>query len=94
MLLFIFLIAFAPLMIVTFISWRYTEKLAEDISYSHLNSITQNKSKAIARWVVERIVDVRIMANSNVLYSTDINEIDRHIEIMKTHYLDYKRTVS
>jgi two-component system NtrC family sensor kinase len=80
-------------MIVTFISWRYTEKLAEDITYSHLNSITQNKSKAIARWVVERITDVRIMADSKALYSMDAYEIDKHIESMKVHYLDYKRTL-
>jgi two-component system NtrC family sensor kinase len=93
LLLFIFLIAFTPLMIVTFISWRYTEKLAEDITYSHLNSITQNKSKAIARWVVERITDVRIMADSKALYSMDAYEIDKHIESMKVHYLDYKRTL-
>jgi two-component system NtrC family sensor kinase len=93
LILFIFLIAFAPLMTVTFISWRYTEKLAEDILYSHLNSITQNKSKAIVRWIIERIADVRIMADSKALYSMNAQEIDKHIESMKTHYLDYKRTL-
>jgi two-component system NtrC family sensor kinase len=80
-------------MTVTFISWRYTEKLAEDILYSHLNSITQNKSKAIVRWIIERIADVRIMADSKALYSMNAQEIDKHIESMKTHYLDYKRTL-
>ncbi|MGB9595422.1 MAG: ATP-binding protein [Candidatus Poribacteria bacterium] len=93
LILFIFIVAFAPLSIITFISIRYTEQMAKEILYSHLNSITQNKSEAIARWLSERITDVRMMADSKILYSMNEYEINKYLNLMKTHYLDYKRTV-
>lgn len=93
LILFIFIVAFAPLSIITFISVRYSEQMAKEILYSHLNSITQSKSEAIARWLSERITDVKMMADSKILISANKGEINRYLNSMKAHYLDYKRTV-
>ena len=93
LLLFIFIVAFIPLFIVTFISLRYAEQITMAILYAHLDSITQNKAKAIARWLSERIADVRVIADSKALKSMDAYEINGYLESMKTHSLDYKRIV-
>ena len=93
LLLFIFVVAFIPLFIVTFISLRYAEQITMAILYAHLDSITQNKAKAIARWLSERIADVRVIADSKALKSMDAYEINGYLESMKTHSLDYKRIV-
>jgi len=63
------------------------------ILYAHLDSVTQNKAKAIARWLSERITDVRLVADSKSLQSMDAHAINGYLESMKTHYLDYKRTL-
>ena len=93
LLLFIFTVAFVPLFIVTFISLRYAERITMAILYAHLDSVTQNKAKAIARWLSERITDVRLVADSKSLKSMDAHAIDGYLESMKTHCLDYKRTL-
>ena len=93
LLLFIFTVAFVPLFIVTFISLRYAERITMAILYAHLDSVTQNKAKAIARWLSERITDVRLVADSKSLQSMDAHAINGYLESMKTHYLDYKRTL-
>ncbi len=93
LLLFIFVVAFIPLFLVTFISLRYAEQITMAILYAHLDSITQNKAKAIARWLSEKIADIRLVADSKSLQSMDAHAIDGYLESMKTHYLDYKRTV-
>jgi len=93
LLLFTFMVAFIPLFIITFISLRYAEQITRAILYAHLHILTQNKAKAIARWVSERTTDVRVIANSKALKSMDVYEIDGYLESMRTHYLDYKRIV-
>ena len=93
LLLFVFSVAFIPLLIVTVIALRYSEQITKTILYAHLHSITQNKAKSIARWISERITDVRVIADSKALRSMEVHEIDSYLESMKTHYLDYKRIV-
>jgi two-component system NtrC family sensor kinase len=83
--------AFIPLFIVTFISLRYAEQVTKAILYAHLHGVTQNKAEAIARWLSERITDVRVIADSKALKSMDTYEIDSYLESMKAHYLDYRR---
>ncbi len=89
----VFAAAFIPLIMVTFTSLRYAEQITKSILYTHLHSITQNKARAIARWLSERTTDVRVVADSRALRSMDVHEIDSHLESIKAHYLDYKRIV-
>jgi two-component system NtrC family sensor kinase len=93
LLVFVFAAAFIPLIMVTFTSLRYAEQITKSILYTHLHSITQNKARAIARWLSERITDVRVIADSRALRSMDSHEIDSYLESMKAHYLDYRRIV-
>jgi len=93
LLFFVFTVAFVPLFIVTFISLRYSEQVTKSILYAHLHSLTQNKAKAISRWLSERITDVRVIADSKALKSMEAHEIESFLESMKSHYLDYRRIV-
>ena len=83
----------APLLILGYFSFHFSEKLITCMVVSQLENVAEDKAALLEGWLGERMADVTMVAETSLVQSMDPDRIGPYLDLIREKYGVYKELV-
>ncbi len=84
------LVALVPLGIMSIFPLKTAKKLIITMAASQLENVADDKAALLEKWILERKADLKVVAGSSILRSSDPEQIKPYLELVGRQYEVYK----